>query len=367
MSNRFVKYGFFLLAPMAITLIAAIATINAAVPDAVPGAPNSWLNITPGGNASQLCFSWATNAAHTPEVKIVKTAGGDTTTFTGTSSQAFWDTVTAAASDSVCTAGWYQNQVTVTGLALSTSYTYSVGYGSTWSGFFTFQTRDTSVINLIAVGDPQIGANTSGSLEPPAQTANVLGYDSAGWQTTLTTVAQLFPNIAFMISVGDQHDNTTSKGGVDQQYNDYFCPPQLQSLPVATIEGNHDYGLGHYFGYHYNHPNLSSQDGAIFGNDGDYWFTYGAALFMVLNSNNEGGTTHDVFIRQAIAANPNAAWKIVMFHHSLYSCASHATDADIAFRRTAYPPIFDSTHIDVVLEATTTPTRAHTRCSAACR
>jgi 3',5'-cyclic AMP phosphodiesterase CpdA len=70
---------------------------------------------------------------------------------------------------------------------------------------------------------------------------------------------------------------------------------------------------------------------------------------MVLNSNTQSAATHDLFIGQAIAANPDAVWKIVSFHHSLYSDASHTADADIVFRRSAYPPVFDKYGIDVVL------------------
>jgi len=344
MSTKFGNLKDFFPAPLAIilTLLAGIA--QAAVPDAVNGA-NALLNITPGSNPSQLCFSWATNASHTPEVKIVQTSGGDTATFTGTSSQALYDSASGTIS-----AGWYQNMVTVTGLALSTSYTYSVGYGTTWSDFHTVQTMDTSSFSFLAVGDPQIGAATGGTLEPPAQSSNVLGYDSTGWQTTMSMATNMLTNIGFMVSLGDQIDNTSSRVGADSQYIDYFCPPQLMNLPVATIDGNHDYGLGHYYGFHYNHPNQSAQNGATSaGNDGDYWYAYGQALFMVLNSNTQSAATHDVFIGQAIAANPGARWRIVMFHHSLYSCADHALDPDILFRRGAYPAIFDEYHIDVVL------------------
>jgi|GEM_PF-279800 len=349
MSGKLGKYGFFLLAPWAI-LIATAGVTSAAVPDAVSG-PNSWLNITPGSNPSQLCFSWATNASHTPAVKIVKTTGGDTATFTGTSSQALYDTIPTGASSTVTAqAAWYQNKVTVTGLALSTNYAYSVGYGTNWSDFHTIQTMDTSTVTLLAVGDPQIGANTSGSLEPPLQDSNVLRYDSAGWQNTMTVALGMFPNISFLLSLGDQVDNESSRAGEDSQYVDYFCPTQVVNLPVATIDGNHDFSLGHYYGFHYNLPNQSAQNGATaYGNDGDYYFTYGQALFMVLNSNTMSAATHDVFIGQTIAANPNARWRIVMFHHSLYSDATHATDADIEFRRAAYPTIFDEYHIDVVL------------------
>jgi 3',5'-cyclic AMP phosphodiesterase CpdA len=330
------------LAPLAIVLISFARLAIADVPDAVH-APNSWLNITPGSDASQFCFSWATNSAHTPAVQIVKTTGGDTVKFTGnTSSQAMYDSTTG-----IILAGWFQNRVTVTGLALSTSYMYRVGHDSTWSDFHTIQTRDTGSFAIIAVGDPQIGASTGGIA---AQDSNVLRYDTLGWQNAMSVAVPMVSNASFMISLGDQIDNTTSRTGADLQYNGYFSTPQLLGLPVATIDGNHDYGLGHYYGYHYNLPNQSSQDGATaYGNDGDYWFTYGNTLFMVINSNTQSAATHDVFIGQAIAVNPKAMWKIVCFHHSLYSDADHALDADILFRRSAYPPVFDKYGIDVVM------------------
>lgn len=344
MSIKLGKCRKLLLAPLAIVLL-SLAPAIAGVPDGVH-VPNSWLNITPGSDASQLCFSWATAAPHTPAVQIVKTSGGDTAKFTGNmSSQALYDSTAG-----VILAGWYQNKVTVTGLALSTSYTYRVGHDSTWSDFHTIQTRDTGSFTIIAVGDPQIGASTGGALEPPAQASDVLGYDTLGWQNAVAVATQSVSNASFMLSLGDQIDNTTSQAGDDPQYNGYFSPPQLLGLPVATIDGNHDYGLGHYYGYHYNLPNQSAQDGATaYGNDGDYWFTYGNTLFMVINSNTQSAATHDVFIGQAIALNPKAMWKIVNFHHSLYSDADHALDADILFRRSAYPPVFDKYGIDVVM------------------
>ena len=331
----------YLTALLAVVLISFAGLAIADVPDAVH-APNSWLNITPGSDASQLCFSWATTSSHVPLVQIVKTTGTDTATFAGVDSLSRYDTTTGTMS-----AGWYQNKVSVTGLALSTNYTYRVGYGTTWSDFHTLQTQDTSSFTFIAVGDPQIGASTGGIA---AQDSNVLRYDTISWQSSMAVAAQSVSNASFVLSLGDQIDNTSSRTGADLQYNGYFSPSQLLGLPVATLEGNHDYGLGHYYGYHYNLPNQSLQNGiTAFANDGDYWFTYGKALFVVLNSNTQSATTHDVFIGQAITANPNAKWKIVSFHHSLYSDADHALDADIVFRRSAYPPVFDKYNIDIVM------------------
>ena len=200
------------------------------------------------------------------------------------------------------------------------------------------------------MGDPQIGASTGGIHEPPAQVGNVLPYDIATWQSSVATMVQSVPNAAFILSLGDQIDNTSSQTGADAQYDGYFSPAPLLGLPVATINGNHDYGLGQYYGYHYNLPNQSTQYGATqFGNDGDYWFRYGKALFMVLNSNTLSASTHDVFLRKAIAANRDANWRIVCFHHALYSIGDHGFDNDILFRRAAYTAIFDKYGIDVVL------------------
>ncbi len=50
--------------------------------------------------------------------------------------------------------------------------------------------------------------------------------------------------------------------------------------------------MGEYYGFHYNQPNISTVNGVSYGNDGDYWFTYGNTLFMVLNSNTESAATH---------------------------------------------------------------------------
>jgi Calcineurin-like phosphoesterase. len=124
----------------------------------------------------------------------------------------------------------------------------------------------------------------------------------------------------------------------------------MQRFPLAAFSGNHDHQMGEYYGYHYNQPNVSAAYGTAYGNDGDYWFVYGNALFLVLNSNTESIATHDVFIREAVAKNPSATWRVVAFHHSVYSEADHFADPDVIDRRTNYPPVFERYKIDVVLQ-----------------
>ncbi len=353
------------------------------------------LNITPGSDATQLCFSWATtnslivaaSSATSPDspiptVEIAPMPAGWTTgslfpssgskTFYGTSIQSYYSVAgnPSTSPTALSEGNFYQNKVTVSGLTPSTQYVYQVGDSNgTWSSPFTLTTQSTNSFSFIAVGDPQIGARDE--VSNPGNTTQTYAMDqsiqadSSGWLNTVTQALTKCPGASFMVSMGDEVDNESdqnladvpsttgtsggTEGGQDQEYDGYFVP-QMTGLPVANIDGNHDYALGPYFGYHYDLPNQSTQYGATaYGNDGDYWFTYGNALFMVLNSNTQSIATHDVFMGQAIAANPNAKWRIVCYHHSIYSEANHYSDGDIQFRRANYPAVFDKYHIDVVL------------------
>ncbi len=400
MPGKLRKVGYILLSSLLVVAMAVaglVINVGAGAPVAASassyyGGLNgiSMLNITPGSDATQLCFSWATTSGLTlplptstapnptspiPTVQIAaKPANWDGTTFPSTGVTAFYGTSVASYYGTSATAlspgSFYQNKVTVSGLSNSTAYLYRFGDNTeaNWSSIYTFTTKKPGSFSFLAVGDPQIGARCE-VLTPgqPAQDTKdaqqSVAIDGAGWRDTVTKALNKFPDVSFLMSLGDQVNNETTKdrddtpgigtggveGGQDQEYAEYFVP-QMTSLPVANIDGNHDYSLGPYFAYHYNLPNQSTQYGAsAFGNDGDYWYTYGNALFMVLNSNTLSVATHDVFIGQAIAANPNAKWRIVSFHHSVYSEANHYTDPDIQFRRANYPAVFDKYHIDIVM------------------
>lgn len=76
------------------------------------------------------------------------------------------------------------------------------------------------------------------------------------------------------------------------------------------------------------------------------------ALMLVLNSNNRSTAEHEEFIKNTLAKtkdNQDIKWKIVVFHHSIYSSASHASDNDILARRDTLAPMFSQNGIDLVL------------------
>ncbi len=229
--------------------------------------------------------------------------------------------------------GKYTNKVTVTGLTAGTTYAYQIVNGETVSEINTFTTDDGGKFSFAFVADPQIGASGTAS------------SDGEGWDNTLNIVAEndIFSDISFVLSAGDQVNTASS----ESEYDLYLDHDALAGLPVATIIGNHDSSSDAY-SEHFNVANESAEYG-ITNAGGDYYFVYNDVLFMVLNSNDQSAAEHKAFMEAAIAANPNVSWKIVSFHHSIYTVASHAEDSDILSRREQLVPIIDELDIDVVL------------------
>lgn len=234
-----------------------------------------------------------------------------------------------ATSTSTTEKKWYSNQVFLTGLQPNTEYVYRLKNGETLSNVYHFTSGDTDgSYEFSFVGDPQIGAG-------------FIDNDINGWNDTLTAIST-HSNADFLLSAGDQV-NTAS---FENQYDGYINP-LFTSLPSATTIGNHDSGSAAY-NQHFNLPNESVDKGQSTAGS-DYWFVYENTLFIDINSNDRSTAEHKAFIEEAIAANPNVKWKTVVFHHSIFSTASHFDDSDIISRRNELPQVFKDLDIDVVL------------------
>ena len=248
----------------------------------------------------------------------------------------------SAAKDTSELEGWNSFKATVDGFEANTSYVYRVGNDEAWSSAYSFETGnlgDGASFSFMFAGDPQIGA--SGDAQS----------DTEGWTNTLNTMEAAFPETDFMISLGDQI-NASAPQTVENEYEGFFAPEALHGITLATNVGNHEVGAkNQHYSYNYNMPNRSNW-GAVEATgaaSGDYWFTYNGVLFMSINSNDMNTSEHKAFMQEAIAANPDANWKIVTFHHSVYSVASHTADGDILQRRSELPVVFSELDIDAVL------------------
>lgn len=162
---------------------------------------------------------------------------------------------------------------------------------------------------------------------------------------------ELSPDASFIYSMGDQVDANQEYG----QYAGFLNPPILRNLPIATTIGNHDCDVPN-IQWHFNNLNMTSYGETNAG--GDYYFSYGDALFINLNSNavlkssksnNAIAVEHRKAIEEAIASNPYAKWRIVTFHQDIYGYPDHYDDGEVKLCREQLYPIIDDYDIDVVL------------------
>lgn len=298
--------------------------------DEETAADQNSLSMSIGADGSQMNFTWYSDDAQAGTLLLAKQSeldGGampeDAESFQAEIRQAN-------------RAGYYTNQLTVTGLEPDTVYAYQLVNNGTESEIHTFTTGgDNDSFSFALAGDPQIGASGNA------------GNDANGWEKTLEIVADdpSFENVDFLLSAGDQV-NTASD---ESQYTGYLEHGELAELPVATVIGNHDSSSDAY-GEHFNVPNEDATLGQTTAG-GDYYFVYDNTLFMVLNSNNMSTAEHKSFMQKAIeeTAAQDIQWKVVTFHHSIYSMASHVNDSDIIERRNQLPQVFKELDIDVVL------------------
>ena len=303
------------------------------------------VSLTPGEDETQLNFAWYSQnngSAATPVVHF-GTDPSSLTAFTGT----------AAAVDTSLTDGvaYDYNHVTVTGLQENTTYYYTVEKNGVQTEPVEYTTGSFSSIKMLYVGDPQIGASKgqtqgSESLNADSGAANTAARnDSFGWNRTLEIATAQNPDLNFIISAGDQVNKTGQ--AKEEEYAGYLDPEVLASLPVATTIGNHD-SLNPDYTYHFNNPNATDYGATQAG--GDYYYSYGPGLFIVLNTNNYNAAEHAQTIEEATKAYPDAAWRIVTIHQDIYGSGYDHSDTDGMILRTQLTPIFDQYDIDVVLQ-----------------
>ena len=159
------------------------------------------------------------------------------------------------------------------------------------------------------------------------------------------------PEINFMISAGDQVNCTSNDRSSEQEieYSGYLGVDAMKFLPEATTIGNHD-SLTTNYQYHFNTPNAFREETTPTPAGNGYFYTYGPALFIVLNTNNYNCADHEALIKKAIAAAPHAKWRIVAFHQDIYGSGKDHSDSDGMLLRTQLTPLMENYHIDVVLQ-----------------
>lgn len=300
--------------------------------------------ITIGADETQLNFAWYSEYSNDPTPIVLF----------GTSKDAlrqYKGTVGLVEASLTGGKSYEYNHVTVTGLKENTTYYYTVVKNGVESPVRKYQTGSWESVNILYVGDPQIGASkgqpqNGEKLVATDGVANTAARnDGFAWDRTLDVATGLNPNLNFMISAGDQV-NKTGKAK-EEEYAAYLSASALESLATATTIGNHD-SLNPDYKYHFNIPNETENGQTQAG--GDYYYSYGPGLFIVLNTNNYNVAEHELTMKEAVASNPDAKWRIVTIHQDIYGSGLDHSDTDGMILRTQLTPIFDRYDVDVVLQ-----------------
>lgn len=309
--------------------------------------------LTPGEDAAKLNAAWySTTKDETPKIKLMDASGKEIKTYEGKQSvEADVETV----KDGDKTYTLYPCKVTVTGLAENTSYKYQYYVNGAWSEAYDYKTQSTDSFSVMYVGDPQIGASTNqlGNQNKQYYAMN----DSYNWYHTLNNAVKKFPGLSFIMSAGDQINQTGVSNDADKleqqiEYAGFLNPSVLRSLPVATTIGNHDSKSVNYSN-HFNYPNKQTSDANTASKTAagtDYYFTYGNTLFISIDTNNYNVATHENVIKEATEKNPSAKWRILMFHQDIYGSGYDHSDSDGIVLRTQLTPVIDKYDIDAVLQ-----------------
>lgn len=317
---------------------------------------NSWNNqdngekdsgkiiLTPGKTPKDLNFAWYSETKGTPQIKISKNQDmsesnvvtGEVTDINKTNTFK-----TYVASNKVTISNYFEENTVY-------YYQYSVD-GNNWSDVKTYTTHSFTNYQALIVGDPQIGA--SGGRGQGTEDDLDIAVNTYSWNKILQTALGengIAKDASFILSAGDQVDySSDDKYEIrEQEYAGYLYPDILRSVPVATTIGNHE-SKGDDYQLHYNNPNNSQLGSTTSG--GDYYYSYGDALYIVLNSNNRNVEEHRQLMNEAIQSHSDAKWKIVMFHHDIYGSGSPHSDVDGANLRILFAPLMDEFNIDVCL------------------
>ena len=157
---------------------------------------------------------------------------------------------------------------------------------------------------------------------------------------------QAAPDISLCLSAGDQAEI----GFSEKQYRLFLAPEVLRSLPIATTIGNHEF----YYpclNRHFAHPNRFG--GSILHSLGDepYYFKENNVLFIVLDTNDPISWDHESVLQRAVRAYPDTTWRVVMMHHSLYSCEDSPEKGPA--QRERLVPLLQKYGVDLVLSGHT--------------
>jgi len=219
------------------------------------------LGLNPGRYTSELNFNWysGTSSASSSIVRVFKN-GYHIKDFSGTSNSA--------------SSSYLQHKVTITGLEPGAKYTYRVSNnGTNWSADeYEFKVPTPGPFKFAAISDVQPSCSSTATNKCIDATLNP-------WKSIATKLCNA--GATLIVNSGDHTEN-----GRENEFDGYFSPPELRSIPTAPVMGNHDMQTTTNFNYHFNLPNIQVNPTAKYKGErtNNYYFLYNRVLFINLNT-----------------------------------------------------------------------------------
>ena len=313
-------------------VLAVVIIMSAAIPSFATTSEETWeklwaqesdngVILFPGSDNSEMNITWYSKTESEPKVLVTKEDFDNAVAFTGYSVEA--------------PDGDWSNKVTVTGLEAGKTYKYKCISDGFESNVYTFSTdANENEFSAVYMTDIHISYHTEDDTHIK-ETSRVFN--------NLLDEAVEKSNASILLSTGDQ-----ASEGMEAEYKGFASATALKSIPVATTIGNHD--RKHVAYKTFNHVPNEDEKAMVSSYVGsDYWFVKGDVLFLVMDSNNASGMDHRRFVKEAVKANPDVKWKVMMAHHDLYSGRLPNRESDNALLRILWAPIADEFKIDLVL------------------
>ncbi len=264
-------------------------------PPALPQEPTPFLKdaiVQPGADNNHLIITWITNFND----DCVLTFNGSSQTVSGSAVAEGYNTYHATVEAS-----------------MGDGFSYNIsGRGQSLTESFQYVNNN----RYLLAGDPQI-------------------IDAASADTWNQVQNILNPLPTLIIGMGDQVDSITDAIMRTDQYSMFT---ERQSVPIATVRGNHDRNV-HFLG-HYGLPNA---------NGANFYFKHKSVLFIAIDSNQTDTDFFKSFISGALNA-VSHTWAVLLMHHALYSSSQMCqTDHVKKLRKGLTSFIVNETDIDLVL------------------
>lgn len=230
--------------------------------------------------------------------------------------------------------GDIRNNIVVSGLEKGETYYYQCCNGNEKSSAAEINTVSGNDFSALYVTDIHISYDETNE--------NSVSEQAFKWNSVLAAANER-EDISLVLSAGDQ-----GSAGLRSEYEGLVASPYARNMSIATTVGNHDIKYTDYKAFHFV-PNESTNGTIHNFISADYWFTKGNTLFMVLDSNCQSIPDHRAFMASAVKANPDAKWRIMMFHHDLYGGRIEHRESECKLMRLLYTPLADEFSVDLVL------------------